>query len=179
MNVKKQFETRSKKYQNIIVTWIGDFNPKMIRIAENLCSTKYMTLYTYRKLFDENADTWDDWELGELSKLWISEINKIGMTDNNVPNNSKSIPYPWNKSAPSGKGTSSIPNKNKIEIDVINPAPHRILENTTLLNISKCTLKATHKSNDTNNVMLPAINSKVFTYQEKNKNPIRRIPQLI
>ena len=56
MNVKKQFETRSKKYQNIIVTWIGDFNPKMIRITENLGTTKYMTLYTYRKLFDENAD---------------------------------------------------------------------------------------------------------------------------
>ena len=56
MNVKKQFEIRRKKYQNIIVTWIGDFNPKMISIVENLGTTKYMTLYTYRKLFDENAE---------------------------------------------------------------------------------------------------------------------------
>ena len=56
MNVKKQFETRSKKYQNIIVTWIGDFNPKMMKIVHNLSTEKYMTLRTYRKLFDENAD---------------------------------------------------------------------------------------------------------------------------
>lgn len=55
MAVKKQFETRGNKYKNIIVTWIGDFNPKMIRIVQNLGTNKYMTLRTYRKLFDENA----------------------------------------------------------------------------------------------------------------------------
>ena len=53
--VKNQFESTNKKYQKIIITWIGDFNPKMIRIVENLGTSKYMTLHTYRKLFDENA----------------------------------------------------------------------------------------------------------------------------
>lgn len=55
MAVKKQFETTGSKYQDIIITWIGDFNPKMIRITENIGTKKYMTLHTYRKLFDENA----------------------------------------------------------------------------------------------------------------------------
>ena len=36
MAVKKQFETGSSKYKDIIITWIGDFNPKMLRIAENI-----------------------------------------------------------------------------------------------------------------------------------------------
>ncbi len=55
MAVKKQFETGSSKYKDIIITWIGDFNPKMLRIAENIGTEKYMTLRTYRKLFDKNA----------------------------------------------------------------------------------------------------------------------------
>jgi GNAT superfamily N-acetyltransferase len=41
-----------KKYDNIIISWIGDFNPKMIRIIENLKAEKYRTLITYRKIFD-------------------------------------------------------------------------------------------------------------------------------
>lgn len=42
------------RYKSTTLTWIGDFNPKMIKIAENLGASKYRTLYTYRKLFDEN-----------------------------------------------------------------------------------------------------------------------------
>lgn len=34
--------------------WIGDFNPKMIKIAENLDTTVTRKLATYRYLFDEN-----------------------------------------------------------------------------------------------------------------------------
>jgi GNAT superfamily N-acetyltransferase len=43
------------KYQDIVITWIGDFNPKMITIIESLGTKKIRTMATYRKLFDENA----------------------------------------------------------------------------------------------------------------------------
>ncbi|MDA8956286.1 hypothetical protein N9H19_01520 [Flavobacteriales bacterium] len=55
MAIKKQFETKSSNYKKLIITWIGDFNPKMLHIIDNLGAQKYMTLKTYRKLFDENA----------------------------------------------------------------------------------------------------------------------------
>ncbi|MBX7050794.1 MAG: hypothetical protein K1X54_02030 [Flavobacteriales bacterium] len=42
------------RYQETILTWIGDFNPKMIKVAENLGAEVYRKLITYRKLFDEN-----------------------------------------------------------------------------------------------------------------------------
>lgn len=44
------------RYKETIMTWIGDFNPKMIHIAENLGAKPYRKLITYRKLFDENAE---------------------------------------------------------------------------------------------------------------------------
>lgn len=55
MAIKKQFESQESTYQKLIITWIGDFNPKMIHIIDNLGAQKYMTLKTYRKLFDSNA----------------------------------------------------------------------------------------------------------------------------
>ncbi|WP_159473244.1 hypothetical protein [Chryseobacterium sp. 18068] len=36
--------------------WIGDFNPKMIKIAENLDTTVTRKLVTYRYLFDQNKE---------------------------------------------------------------------------------------------------------------------------
>jgi len=42
------------KYNDTILTWIGDFNPKMIKVATNLGTTKYRTYITYRYLFDRN-----------------------------------------------------------------------------------------------------------------------------
>jgi len=44
----------SMKYRDLIITWIGDFNPKMIRIIEGLGATKFRELATYRLLFDTN-----------------------------------------------------------------------------------------------------------------------------
>jgi len=41
-----------KKYYNLIITWIGDFNPKMIRIIENLGCKRFRDMATYRKIFD-------------------------------------------------------------------------------------------------------------------------------
>jgi len=40
------------RYHNTTLTWIGDFNPKMIRIAENLGTERTRTYHTMRKLFD-------------------------------------------------------------------------------------------------------------------------------
>ena len=40
------------RYHSTTLTWIGDFNPKMIRIAENLGTERTRTYHTLRKLFD-------------------------------------------------------------------------------------------------------------------------------
>ena len=47
---------KSKKYNNIIMTWVGDFNPKMLKLIEGLGTTPYQELKTYRLLFDKNAE---------------------------------------------------------------------------------------------------------------------------
>ena len=43
------------KYEETILTWIGDFNPKMIKVANNLGTKKHRTFITYRYLFDRSA----------------------------------------------------------------------------------------------------------------------------
>ena len=43
------------RYSETVLTWIGDFNPKMVHIAENLGASRYRTLATYRLLFDRTA----------------------------------------------------------------------------------------------------------------------------
>jgi hypothetical protein len=48
-----------RKHTDFTVTelqWIGDFNPKMIKIAENLDTTVTKKLATYRYLFDRNKE---------------------------------------------------------------------------------------------------------------------------
>ena len=40
------------RYNDTIMTWIGDFNPKMMKVAENLGSTPYRKLQTLRKMID-------------------------------------------------------------------------------------------------------------------------------
>ncbi len=41
-----------KRYKNLEMNWIGDFNPKMIKLVENL-GTKVVKRYsTFRKIFD-------------------------------------------------------------------------------------------------------------------------------
>ncbi len=41
------------RYKETIITWIGDFNPKMLKVIENLEAEKYRTLITYRKMLTE------------------------------------------------------------------------------------------------------------------------------
>jgi hypothetical protein len=43
------------RYDDTILTWIADFNPKMIKVCENLEAYRWRTLATFRKLFDEDA----------------------------------------------------------------------------------------------------------------------------
>jgi GNAT superfamily N-acetyltransferase len=42
------------RYHETILTWIGDFNPKMIHIAENLGACLYRKLATYRLYLDKS-----------------------------------------------------------------------------------------------------------------------------
>ncbi|MBA3828253.1 MAG: hypothetical protein H0X33_04900 [Taibaiella sp.] len=44
------------KYDDYEMLWIGDFNPKMINIAENLGTTRSRILSTYRFLFDREKE---------------------------------------------------------------------------------------------------------------------------
>lgn len=46
---------RKEKYDGIIITWIGDFNPKMISIIRALGGSKLRQMATYRKLFDSSV----------------------------------------------------------------------------------------------------------------------------
>lgn len=41
-------------YHNTVLTWIGDFNPKMLTVTKYLGAEHYRTLVTYRYLFDRN-----------------------------------------------------------------------------------------------------------------------------
>ena len=47
--------TKKPNYKDVIVTWIGDFNPKMIHVTKSMGAKNYHDLKTYRKLFDEKA----------------------------------------------------------------------------------------------------------------------------
>lgn len=44
-----------KKYEDVVVTWVGDFNPKMQYIFEEIGFSPKSKMATYRKLFDPNA----------------------------------------------------------------------------------------------------------------------------
>lgn len=44
------------RYKETIMTWIGDFNPKMIKVCENLGAQKFRTLGTYRYIFDREVE---------------------------------------------------------------------------------------------------------------------------
>ena len=44
------------KYDDFEMTWIGDFNPKMINLVEAVGAKKVRTYYTYRKLFDDTKE---------------------------------------------------------------------------------------------------------------------------
>ena len=53
--IKKALKTHTVQYKKMIITWIGDFNPKMMHIVNLLSDTPYQTLHTYRLMFDPYA----------------------------------------------------------------------------------------------------------------------------
>lgn len=54
-NECRELLMKKKKYEDVVITWIGDFNPKMIHVIENLGAKKLRTLATYRYLVDRKA----------------------------------------------------------------------------------------------------------------------------
>lgn len=44
--------TKNTNYREIVMTWIGDFNPKMLKVCQNLGAKRFRELKTYRYLFD-------------------------------------------------------------------------------------------------------------------------------
>ena len=47
-----EYLKKNKLYDEIVMTWVGDFNPKMIKVCENLGAVRYREMKTYRFLFD-------------------------------------------------------------------------------------------------------------------------------
>ncbi len=45
----KQIVSKNNFYDSMLITWIGDFNPKMIKIVEHIGAKRIFTLVTYRK----------------------------------------------------------------------------------------------------------------------------------
>lgn len=53
--VAEHLRIKRPSYKSVIITWIGDFNPKMIHVTKSMGSVNYQDLKTYRKLFDETV----------------------------------------------------------------------------------------------------------------------------
>jgi hypothetical protein len=47
---------KQTKYQKYEMQWIGDFNPKMINVAESIATHRSRKLVTYRYLFDRSKE---------------------------------------------------------------------------------------------------------------------------
>lgn len=49
-------QEKYQRYDDLEMNWIGDFNPKMIRVVEQVGGDVVKTHHTYRKLFDESRE---------------------------------------------------------------------------------------------------------------------------
>lgn len=52
----KLVQRKDVPYEELQMNWIGDFNPKMMRVAEQIGAKVYKTHYTYRYLFDRTKE---------------------------------------------------------------------------------------------------------------------------
>lgn len=52
LSYREFLDIKKLKYDTIEMNWIGDFNPKMMRVCEQLLAEIYKTHHTYRYLFD-------------------------------------------------------------------------------------------------------------------------------
>lgn len=54
---ERVLKSKKKSYKTMELTWVGDFNPVMIRMCENyVCATKLKMHATYRYLFDREKE---------------------------------------------------------------------------------------------------------------------------
>lgn len=56
MAARQMVQDDYHRYENFEMNWIGDFNPKMLRVAEQVGGYIGKTHITYRKLFDETRE---------------------------------------------------------------------------------------------------------------------------
>ena len=56
MAARQMVQDDYHRYENFEMNWIGDFNPKMLRVAEQVGGYIAKTHVTYRKLFDETKE---------------------------------------------------------------------------------------------------------------------------
>ncbi|MEJ0034028.1 MAG: hypothetical protein WDO15_28515 [Bacteroidota bacterium] len=54
MHFRKLIQEDYKRYDEYEMNWIGDFNPRMIRVVEQINTEKWKTHATYRYLFDRS-----------------------------------------------------------------------------------------------------------------------------
>lgn len=54
MSTAKKVQDEYHRYPDLEMNWIGDFNPKMLRVVEQVGGEIVKTHITYRKLFDES-----------------------------------------------------------------------------------------------------------------------------
>lgn len=50
----EKFIVNKKLYQDTVLTWVGDFNPRMMKVCATLGAENYRTLATYRYLFERS-----------------------------------------------------------------------------------------------------------------------------
>jgi len=54
MSTAKMVQDEYHRYPDLEMNWIGDFNPKMLRVVEQVGGDVVKTHHTYRKLFDDS-----------------------------------------------------------------------------------------------------------------------------
>ena len=54
LNAREVLQVKYRRYDEYEMNWIGDFNPKMIIVVEQVGAEVCKTHHTYRKLFDES-----------------------------------------------------------------------------------------------------------------------------
>ena len=54
LQASTQYYHHQNQYKDLELVWIGDFNPKMLKVIDLMEVTQYRTLITYRLLFDLN-----------------------------------------------------------------------------------------------------------------------------
>ena len=54
--VRSVFQETYTRYEELEMNWIGDFNPKMIKVAQHVGGDVVKTHHTYRYLFDRTKE---------------------------------------------------------------------------------------------------------------------------